>query len=180
MHKKYMRAADYLIIDENKIIKDLEWNAGSFLTCPQTRYGLKLVENSNFSIEEIRRIYDVCSIEFAILYVKDFAKYGELTYERLLKGEEFNYYKLVRTEDYYNILNTLWPEQAVKFIITELPMIKYLKNKGYDIKLKRYVEFLTRNIKYGKINENIKLMKEKVELYKSYPDLYWDENTGLD
>ena len=59
-------------------------------------------------------------------------------------------------------------------------MIKYLKNKGYDIKLKRYVEFLTRNIKYGKINENIKLMKEKVELYKSYPDLYWDENTGLD
>ncbi len=179
MHKKYMRAADYLIIDENKIIKELEWNAGSFLTCPQTRYGLKLVENSNFSIEEIRRIYDVCSIEFAILYVKDFAKEDKI-YERFLKGEEFNYYKLVRTEDYYNILNTLWPEQAVKFIVTELPTINYLKNKGYDIKLKRYVEFLTRNIKYEKIDENIKLMKEKMELYKSYPDLYWDENTGLD
>lgn len=41
MHKGHMKAVDYLIIDENKIIKDLEWNASSFLTCPQTKYGLQ-------------------------------------------------------------------------------------------------------------------------------------------
>ncbi len=174
-----MKTIDYVRIDEHKIIEDLEWNAGSFLTCPRTRYGLKLVENSSFSTEEIRRIYDVCSMESAIVYAKEFAKKDKI-YERLLHDYEFNYYKLVRTDDYYNLLKTLWPEQAVKFIINELPIIKYLKNKGYDIEVKRYVEFITRNVKYEKINENIKLMKEKVDLYKKYPDMYLDENNCLD